>query len=84
MQQPMDILWVVSIVWEQKNPGTSVNFMALLISLIQEDKFLHRHQEDKDELLIAEFDLDMIEEVRSVWQFFRDRRPETYGKLVEL
>ena len=28
--------------------------------------------------------LDMIEEVRSTWQFFRDRRPETYGKLVEL
>ena len=40
--------------------------------------------EDNDELLIAEFDLDMIEEVRSVWQFFRDRRPETYGKLTEL
>ena len=40
--------------------------------------------EDKDELLVAEFDLDMIDEVRSTWQFFRDRRPETYGKLVEL
>ena len=40
--------------------------------------------DDKDELLVAEFDLDMIEEVRSKWQFFRDRRPETYGKLVEL
>ncbi len=40
--------------------------------------------EDNDELLIADFDLDMIEEVRSTWQFFRDRRPETYGKLVEL
>ena len=40
--------------------------------------------EDKDELLIAEFDLDMIDEVRSTWQFFRDRRPETYSKLVEL
>ena len=26
----------------------------------------------------------LIEEVRSVWQFFRDRRPETYGKIVEL
>ena len=35
-------------------------------------------------LEIAEFDLDMIEEVRATWQFFRDRRPETYGKLVEL
>src|ERR1700752_1408340 len=40
--------------------------------------------EDKDELLVSEFDLDMIEEVRATWQFFRDRRPETYGKLVEL
>jgi len=28
--------------------------------------------------------LDKIEEVRNTWQFFRDRRPETYGKLVEL
>ena len=40
--------------------------------------------EYKDELLISEFDLDMIEEVRNTWQFFRDRRPETYEKLVEL
>ena len=39
---------------------------------------------DKDELLVAEFDLDLIDEVRSTWQFFRDRRPETYDKLVEL
>ncbi len=37
-----------------------------------------------DELLISEFDLDLIEEVRSTWQFFRDRRPETYDKLTEL
>ncbi|MDP6755760.1 MAG: nitrilase-related carbon-nitrogen hydrolase, partial [Candidatus Marinimicrobia bacterium] len=39
---------------------------------------------NNDELLVAEFDLDMIDEVRSTWQFFRDRRPETYDKLVEL
>ena len=40
--------------------------------------------EDKDELLVAEFDLDMIEDVRSTWQFFRDRRPETYSKITDL
>ena len=40
--------------------------------------------EDKDELLVAEFDLDLIEQIRSKWQFFRDRRPETYGKILEL
>ncbi len=39
---------------------------------------------DKDELLIADIDLDMIEEVRRVWQFFRDRRPETYLDMCKL
>ena len=29
-------------------------------------------------------DLEKIEEVRRVWQFYRDRRPETYGGMVEL
>ncbi len=38
--------------------------------------------QDQDELLIAEFDLDKIDEVRSTWQFFRDRRPDAYGDLV--
>lgn len=47
-------------------------------------QILAEASEDNDELLISEFDLDMIEEVRSTWQFFRDRRPETYQKLVEL
>ncbi len=37
---------------------------------------------DKDELLIADLDLDMIQEVRNVWQFYRDRRPETYDPIT--
>ncbi len=40
--------------------------------------------EYNDELLITEFDLDMIDEVRSTWQFFRDRRPETDGRMTDL
>ena len=39
--------------------------------------------EDQDELVVATLDLDMIEEVRRTWQFFRDRRPDAYGSLVE-
>ena len=38
---------------------------------------------DKDELVTASLDFDQILEVRKVWQFFRDRRPETYGPLVQ-
>jgi len=26
----------------------------------------------------------VIREVRNVWQFYRDRRPETYGGLCKL
>ncbi len=36
-----------------------------------------------DELLVHEIDLDMVREVRNTWQFFRDRRPETYGPLTD-
>jgi N-carbamoylputrescine amidase len=38
---------------------------------------------DKDAIVTAELDFDQILEVRKVWQFFRDRRPETYGELVQ-
>ena len=31
----------------------------------------------------SRFDLDMVREVRNLWQFFRDRRPETYTELVD-
>ena len=46
--------------------------------------FLAQGSEDKDELVVAEMDLDVIEEVRRTWQFYRDRRPETYGAMVEI
>ena len=37
---------------------------------------------DEDALVVADLDLDMIREVRNTWQFFRDRRPESYQQLV--
>jgi beta-ureidopropionase len=37
---------------------------------------------DKDALVVADLNLDMIREVRNTWQFFRDRRPETYGPIA--
>ena len=39
--------------------------------------------EDKDELLVSDVDLGMIDQVRSVWQFYRDRRPEAYPEIVQ-
>ena len=45
--------------------------------------FLKVGSEDKDELVVATMNLDLIEEVRRVWQFYRDRRPDTYGDMVK-
>jgi N-carbamoylputrescine amidase len=46
-------------------------------------EFLATGSEDDDELVVAEMDLDKIEEVRRVWQFYRDRRPDTYDDMVK-
>ncbi|MBU7043842.1 MAG: acyltransferase [Theionarchaea archaeon] len=40
--------------------------------------------EDSDEIIVADIDFDMIREVRNTWQFFRDRRPETYCRLTDI
>ncbi|NKB24544.1 MAG: acyltransferase [Kiritimatiellae bacterium] len=47
-------------------------------------EFLVTGSREEDELVVADLDLDKIQEVRNTWQFFRDRRPETYGTLTEL
>ncbi|MFI5281391.1 MAG: nitrilase-related carbon-nitrogen hydrolase [Gemmatimonadales bacterium] len=45
--------------------------------------FLATGSEDRDELVVATMNLDMIEEVRRTWQFYRDRRPESYEDMVK-
>jgi N-carbamoylputrescine amidase len=36
---------------------------------------------DKDELVVADLDLDLLDKVRAHWQFYRDRRPESYQDI---
>jgi N-carbamoylputrescine amidase len=45
-------------------------------------KIVAQASRDKDELLVAELNLDEIQKVRDTWQFYRDRRPESYGEIV--
>jgi beta-ureidopropionase len=46
-------------------------------------KIIAQASDSDDEVLVADLDLDEIREVRNTWQFFRDRRPETYGELAQ-
>ena len=45
-------------------------------------KIIAQASRDKDEIVVADLDLDLISEIRNTWQFFRDRRPDSYGPLT--
>ncbi|MCR9076759.1 MAG: acyltransferase, partial [bacterium] len=47
-------------------------------------RFVAQGSRDQTEVIVADLDLDMIQEVRNVWQFYRDRRPETYTRTTEI
>ena len=57
--------------------GTSyfVNPRGQFVGQVASDK--------EEELVIRDLDLDLIEEVRHQWAFYRDRRPDAYGPLTE-
>ena len=38
---------------------------------------------DKEEIIIAEIDLEKIEKIRRHWPFFRDRRIDSYGDITK-
>ena len=46
-------------------------------------KIVAQASRDKDEMLSADLNFDEIREVRTVWQFYRDRRPESYRPITE-
>jgi N-carbamoylputrescine amidase len=46
-------------------------------------QILAQASDSEDDVLIADLDLGMVDEVRTLWQFFRDRRPETYAGLTD-
>ena len=47
-------------------------------------EILSEAPEDEDALIIADLDLEQIKEAREYWQFYRDRRPETYTQLSKM
>jgi beta-ureidopropionase len=38
---------------------------------------------DQDELVVRDLDLDEITRTRNDWQFYRDRRPESYARVTQ-
>ncbi|MEE9303007.1 MAG: carbon-nitrogen hydrolase [Thiotrichaceae bacterium] len=45
---------------------------------------LARGDNESDQVVAAELDLNQIKEFRNIFQFHRDRRPETYGDILKI
>jgi N-carbamoylputrescine amidase len=39
--------------------------------------------DSEDEIVVRDLDMGLLEEVRKLWAFYRDRRPDSYGSLCE-
>jgi N-carbamoylputrescine amidase len=39
--------------------------------------------QDQEEVVIRDLDFDEITQARNDWQFYRDRRPESYAKTTQ-
>ena len=64
-------------------PWNIGNFYGSSYFVNPRGKIVAQASGDRDELLVADLDMDMVQEVRDLWQFFRDRRPESYGPLSD-
>ncbi len=79
---PTATSWAASTGSAPRPPGTSASSTARATSWTRAATSWRPAARTKDELVTAEMDLDLIEEVRRTWQFYRDRRPETYDDMV--
>ena len=38
---------------------------------------------EHEEVLVRDLNMDMVQEMRDDWQFFRDRRPDSYTEIAK-
>jgi len=69
---------------EQYLPNTSgIQFWGSSFIAGPQGEILAQSSHDKEEILIAEVDLDLQENVRQNWPFLRDRRIDAFGDITK-
>jgi len=73
---------VANRVGKESIKGSSVTFYGSSFIAGPTGEILAEAGEKEEEIISAEFDLDVIEDFRISWTVFRDRRPEAYKALL--
>ena len=69
---------------EQYVPNTAgIEFWGASFITGPQGEILAQASHDKEEILIAEVDLDLQENIRQNWPFFRDRRIDAFGDITK-
>ena len=68
---------------ENGNQSSALTFYGNSFITNETGEIIQCASKDKDEILYAEFDFEKIEEERSSWGLFRDRRPKQYLRISE-
>lgn len=63
--------------------GSSRNHFGNSMIINPRGEILVEANDSGDDIAIAEVDLSVIPELRALWGYYRDRRPDQYGPLVE-
>jgi len=61
----------------------NLDFFGLSLATNPLGQVIGQASEDREEVFLAELDLDLIRTARHNWPFMRDRRPEMYGDLLK-
>jgi N-carbamoylputrescine amidase len=69
---------------EQYIPGTAgIQFWGSSFIAGPQGEILAQASHDQEEILIADVDLQLLEDVRQNWPFFRDRRIDAFGDITK-
>jgi beta-ureidopropionase len=70
-------------VTNRTGPDDTLTFFGASFAVDPYGRVLARAPEDDVALLLVDLELDLVEKARRDMPFLRDRRPETYGPLIE-
>jgi len=69
---------------EKYLPGTDgIEFWGASFIAGPQGEILAQASRDREEIVMATVDLDMQEDVRRNWPFFRDRRIDAFGEITK-
>ena len=63
--------------------GSTRNHHGASVIVSPRGEILGQASETREDIVVADVDLSVIPELRALWGYYRDRRPDMYGPVVE-